>query len=725
MAEDFDESKLQWRDAPEFDESKLNWRDVQNEVAPANIGDDTRRQVVGFLRGMREGLPLAKDISAATYAAQSALEGRGWDYAKERERVSRQQQAAEKATPGAYLTGEVGSFFTPLGIPGKAPSLANLALRGEQEVAKRLAPNIVKIAPKSGETISKIAGASAAGAGLGALQGAGEGEDLSSRLENIGYGTVGGGVLGAALPAAGKFIGLAPTAAEKAAAKLGISSTVPRYVASESKLARPFYSAIASIPFSKSIVEMGINRGVGNLAEAVSKIVPSSVGESQALAGKEAKESLKDWINVESRNDMTARYNHMKKLMDMDARAPLSATAAEWRNLNLPGKPSITNQLQNRILDAINNPNGLTYDEAKYLREIVGGGLKGNITQSDLPQRELKRLYGSLATDLENIVRNSAESKAVQAGLYPSQVTKMGDKALTRYAIAEGKANNIINTRNRLGEIIGVAGDAPDQKVFSRLSAIARDSSTGNEEILRDAKRTMSPQSWNDITAGIVSNFGDVQGKFDPQTFAKRFYEMSDGSKDIVFGKPGTAVRDSIESANLLAKQYAKEGKTKNLSNTVAALALTAVPVGIWGLLTGGPTGVFEKEGELTIGASAVATALAFPRISPLFINALKNPTKEAVNNLRNAVVSVARQRLTTPSVIDHGPLPVMAEDREQRASGGAVEKRDYPAKRLTRMERAVKRAQDAISLETKPLMDQPDHVIAHALEISKAPTTI
>lgn len=719
MAEDFDESKLQWRDAPEFDENKLKWRDTQDEVAPESVGDDARRDVVGFLRGTREGLPFAKDISALSRAyIGNPLTGEAptWDYAKERERVSRQQQAAEKATPGAYLAGEIGSFFTPLGIPGKATSLANLALRGEQAVAKRLAPKI-------GETAAKIAGAGTAGAGLGALQGAGEGEDLSSRLENIGSGAVGGGLLGAALPAAGKVIGLAPTAAEKAASKLGIS--VPRYVASESRLARPFYSAIGSLPFSKSIVEMGINRGVGQLGEAVSKIVPSSVGESQALAGKGAKQSLVDWIDVESRNDMNARYNHLKKLLDPDARTALSNTAAEWSKLNLPGKPSITNQLQNRILDAINNPNGVTYEEAKYLRESIGAGLKGKITQSDLPQRELKRLYGSLADDLENIVRNSAESKAVQAGLYPSQVTKMGDKALTRYAIAETKANNIINTRKRLGEIIGVGGDAPDQKVFSRLSAIARDSSTGNETLLRDAKRVMSPQSWNDITAGIISNFGDAQGKFDPQTFAKRFYEMSDGSKDIVFGKTGTAVRDSIESANLLSKQYAEQGKTKNLSNTVTAIALTAVPIGVWGLLTGGGSELLAKEAELTGGASFLALALASPRISPYFVNALKNPTKEAISKLRSAVVSTARQRLTTPSIIDHGPVPVMAEDREQRASGGALGRKDYPAKRLTRMERAVKRAQDAISLETKPLMDQPDHVIAHALEISKAPTTI
>ena len=59
-------------------------------------------------------------------------------------------------------------------------------------------------------------------------------------------------------------------------------------------------------------------------------------------------------------------------------------------------------------------------------------------------------------------------------------------------------------------------------------------------------------------------------------------------------------------------------------------------------------------------------------------------------------------------------------DDRGPYASGGSVKKRDYPAKRLTRMEKAVKRAQDAIALETKPLMNQPDHVIAQALEIAK-----
>jgi hypothetical protein len=61
-----------------------------------------------------------------------------------------------------------------------------------------------------------------------------------------------------------------------------------------------------------------------------------------------------------------------------------------------------------------------------------------------------------------------------------------------------------------------------------------------------------------------------------------------------------------------------------------------------------------------------------------------------------------------------------MSEDREERASGGKVGKRDYPAKRLTRLERAAKRAHEEIALETKPIMSQPDHLVARALEIAK-----
>jgi hypothetical protein len=58
--------------------------------------------------------------------------------------------------------------------------------------------------------------------------------------------------------------------------------------------------------------------------------------------------------------------------------------------------------------------------------------------------------------------------------------------------------------------------------------------------------------------------------------------------------------------------------------------------------------------------------------------------------------------------------------ERQGRASGGKVDKREYPAKRLSRIERELKRAQDALALETEPLMHRPDEQIADALRIAK-----
>jgi hypothetical protein len=86
----------------------------------------------------------------------------------------------------------------------------------------------------------------------------------------------------------------------------------------------------------------------------------------------------------------------------------------------------------------------------------------------------------------------------------------------------------------------------------------------------------------------------------------------------------------------------------------------------------------------------------------------------------------------TFKGIEPRAPSPVYAEDvapsedyeqfenpRNGRAAGGRLGNRDYPAKRLTRVERAAKRAMDAIAHETKPLMEQPDQVIADALKLA------
>jgi hypothetical protein len=83
-----------------------------------------------------------------------------------------------------------------------------------------------------------------------------------------------------------------------------------------------------------------------------------------------------------------------------------------------------------------------------------------------------------------------------------------------------------------------------------------------------------------------------------------------------------------------------------------------------------------------------------------------------------NPMESARARNIAVPATV--APFMSPNQNREERASGGKVDKRDYPAKRLTRMERALKRAQDALAEETKPIMQMPDDHVAHALEIAK-----
>jgi hypothetical protein len=60
------------------------------------------------------------------------------------------------------------------------------------------------------------------------------------------------------------------------------------------------------------------------------------------------------------------------------------------------------------------------------------------------------------------------------------------------------------------------------------------------------------------------------------------------------------------------------------------------------------------------------------------------------------------------------------SDKRKERASGGRVDKRDYPAKKASKLDKHAKMAKDAIGRELLPLMQVPDHVVAHALRLAR-----
>jgi hypothetical protein len=199
----------------------------------------------------------------------------------------------------------------------------------------------------------------------------------------------------------------------------------------------------------------------------------------------------------------------------------------------------------------------------------------------------------------------------------------------------------------------------------------------------------------------------DVEGNFSPYRFMTEYGKMSEKGRDAIFGPVGNPVRDAIEDIGLISKQFKTAGKHKNWSGT----AHTAL--GAAGILE-----AFHDPAAAATGAAPVlplALLLASPKSAKQLSGYLRAPTKKTYEALMNSARIEAGK---VPAATR--PIAAADDEREAHAAGGKVGKRDYPAKRLTRMERAVKRAQDAIAMETRPLMDRPDEQIARALEIAK-----
>lgn len=648
-------------------------------------GEWARQKTAAGLIGARETLPFAKDIAAATKAAVGVpgVSAPTGEFRKAKEEVEAQQEAAAKESPLAYGAGEVGAFFVP--IAGQEGSLANLASKAEGAVASKLAPKI-------GKTAADIAGAAATGAGLGAVQGAGEGTDLGERLGSAAEtGLVGGG-LGAAFPLAGKVVGSVTrmTPAEEAAERIG--ARIPASVSSPNRITQAVSSGLSNAPITKSIMGSGVEKGIAGLGEALESTARRP-GLGAEEAGKTAKEALVNWVDVDSRANVNKLYNKVSAAIDPTITTPMTNT---FNAVNKIGKERLAAKLGDSeavklVMDAATDPQGLNYAGAQRLKREIGSKMKGIMTESNLNQEELDQLYGALRADVKEAAKNAG-----------------GAKGLAAFNRANDYAKNVIERRKELAKIIGKNADVSDKEVFSRIATMAGDTRT-NTNLLKKARKSMSPSEWEDVTSGVITQLGGGQKGFSPDTFVTAYSKLTPAGKDTIFGPAGNPLRNAIEDVNTVAQRYKEVGKTRNFSNTAYGLLAAA---GLGDIAYEGMSGL---EHEAAIGATTVPLALLLsrPRAAQAIAAALKHKNPATLRNLKNVVQMELREHFGAPAVTS-------AEDREERASGGKVGKRDYPAKRLTRLERSALKAQQQIALETKPIMDQPDALVAKALELAK-----
>jgi hypothetical protein len=657
--------------------------------------------IAAGLRGIRSAIPFARDVGSAIYSL-----GTGRSVSEEIARQQAQDEALQKEHPKSYFGGEVAGTFMPLGVVG-GPSLARIAARGEEAIAKQLGSKI-------GQKAANLVAPAAVGSTWGAAQGFGEGKDLESRMENAKTGAVFGGLFGAATPVVAKALGLtAPTAAEEAAGRLKTSIrshvdpnyniSIPSSVSSEGLLPRTATDIVSTLPFSKNLIERGVERGKSQLAEAVEKIPGiSATGANRYTAGSDAKSALLNWITQRSGPEAAAYYKNLDTMFAPHANKPIDFKELTNRAIDIDrvlastgvkGRSAATSAVENAITGK--TPKGyLNYQDAMNLRSRIGQ-LSGDFSAvPSIERKEYKNLYEALTRDLENHFEKYG-----------------GPSAKNAYTTAIANADRIISQKEALESIIGKGAKGAPEAIFNKLAAYAKAGGKENIDLLKKAMNLLPPTGKDELRSAIIKDFGDHNGEFLINDFVKHFGNMTAEGKNVIFGPKGNITREALEDINTISKKYIENGKAKNLTNRMAMIAAAAGAIPI----LSGKVDLTTEVGGIALAAPVIATILSKPRLASMASKFLKMPDGEF-----NAVMQAEmRKHLTPKGSVTYSPVAA-EDDREQRASGGKVGKRDYPAKKLSRMEKAVARAQKAIAEETKPLMEMPDAHIAHALEIAK-----
>ena len=702
---------------------KTAFEETPKQSSIESVNKDAKDEALGFVTGFGRGALFGQDIPSAVATALSytpihpkyvPTEGTAAERfeAAKRAQIEAANIAAERAPKSSALG-------TLAGVGASLPLLefeAPLAGAVEAGTAARLA-KLGQMGPKTKKVVdvaSKGAGLGAAGATTGALYGLGEGATLEERLKNATSGAETGSAFNVGLPAVWsglkKASGVTPlTEIEKKAVELG--APMPASVSSKNILTKFASEGLNVHPVAKSYMSEGVNTALQKLNEAkISKAGIKNIGED-FLAGESALNSIVDWIDKSSRDQINKSYNKFESMIAPYKKTTMSNTKAainkignEKLNMDLvtkAGTPKFSEDLK-ELFTAVNNPHGLSYDSILNWKRRIGRKTSQVITSSDIDKEELDLLYGAVSKD----VRKAAENAGGGLG------TKKGKEALAAYDAANSEAKDIINQRKRFEKLVGDKGTAVKEDVFKKLSNAAKTGAGANKELLEEARKYMAPDAWHDVSSRITETMGMKGDNFVPSEFVKNYSSLSSGGKDALYGTVGNPMRKAMDDMYDIAKQYAKAKEDAHFSKLSLA-GLTAIGLGVPFLGYGQD---LLTSSVLGVGATIpLALLLSQPRLAHAFNGYMRNPNQATKGNLRKSL----RNYIITKTG-KRGVGMAAEDEREERASGGKVNKRDYPAKRLNKLERAALKAQREIALETKPIMQQPDEMVAKALEIAK-----
>jgi hypothetical protein len=623
------------------------------------------------------------------------------------------------------------------------------------EIGGSLLNPITKIipAPKGGETfVSNFARAAPASAAIGAVQGSSEGETWAEKGMNALKGLIGGGVtggvvggiLGKAMPAAGPSVS-GPTAKEIVEASERVSSAgskleVPKIIASESDSLLSLSGLAKDVPFVGAPLRKAAEK-TGQQLET--KLEELSGGSTRESAGTVAKEALEDWIGSRSRKLVSDAYDEVDRYITTPAIRPLDATRktaqAIQNNLNKEMKVLGDDPAVAKLMNAITDPNGLSYKGTKELRTLVGDMLDNPQDIYKGASGSLKKLYGALTEDLKEIVKKSG-----------------GPKAFAEFEKANNFNKQISDQRNALLRITGKQTTSRSgDEIFDTLLKQAGSSGATDIPKLALAKSVMKPEEWEAVSKAMINRLSTnrTTNNFDPASFFRQYNKLSEKGKDILFGEVTAgsyATRHALDDLSKIGTRLDRlsaitpqQGSgEKKLLTAAELLAVVFHPVkAASGLMAGRAfssamaepataqsVANWAKAYEILGSKPSSATAQAFVRASQNLATEVGGryglPDTDTVLNAIIGGVELAK----LASMV-HGKLTDMSPPREEghrvpqdtvfdtgRAEGGRTGRASGGAVNLMALSKAAKKQ---VTQVTEPLLNESDDTVAHALEIA------
>jgi len=406
----------------------------------------------------------------------------------------------------------------------------------------------------------------------------------------------------------------APVASEgqlvaEAGERLGVD--LPRAVTSDLAAVQQTGKIAASVPIGGTPLRAASAKAIDQLSEAATGLQNQLGSGSPSLAGGSLRQRIGSYISENLAQRVSSRYDAVDELVNPLVTRPLSKTAqkanqilARRRNAAIGGESQAVKQ----VFEALERPEGLTYEGLKNLRTAVREMLDepSALPARNISQNELKQIYAGLTDDLKSTVAVAGGPKATKA-----------------FNNANNFAAKIAGERLALNKLLKVDSD---EALFEKVVAMAGSNSRANIRQLGKTRAAVTADTWDEVSSAVIARLGrGKNGEFSPDRFVSQYGTLSKQGKLLLFGRNGTS--KALDDIAAVSSRFKQLQQFANPSGTASHFFGGALGVG----------SIMEPTTALTavVGARTLSNLLARPRAvksvaawAKAYENAVQRPSR-------------------------------------------------------------------------------------------------